>query len=66
MHTEEERFLARNLQEPSHLLLPFHLHQTLLLAQLGLPPLLSISARWRMFQKKVLDHQIALLKVPRR
>jgi hypothetical protein len=66
LHTEEERFLARNLQGPSHLLLLFHLHQTFLLAQLGLPPLLSLPAKWRMLQKKVLDHQIAPLKVPRR
>jgi hypothetical protein len=62
----EEKFLAKNPQELSHPLLLFHLHRTLLLAQLGLPLLLSVLAKWRMLQKKVLDHQIAPLKVPRR
>jgi hypothetical protein len=62
----EEKLLARNLQEPNHLLLPFHLHRMLLLTQLGLPLLPSMLARWRMFQRKVLDCQIAPLKVPRR
>jgi hypothetical protein len=66
LRIEEEKFLARNLQGPSHLLLPFHLHRTLLLAQLGLPLLPSMLARWQMLQRKVLDHQIAPLKVPRR
>jgi hypothetical protein len=66
LRTEEERFLARNLQGPSHLLLPFHLHWMLLLAQLGLPLLPSMLARWRMLQKKVLDRQFAPLKVPRK
>jgi hypothetical protein len=48
LRTEEEKFLAKNLQGPSHLLLPFHLRRMLLLAQLGflLPP--SLLARWRM------------------
>jgi hypothetical protein len=65
LHTEEEKLLAKNLQGPSHLLLPSHLRQTLLLVQLGLP-LLNMLARWRMLQRKVLDHQIAPLEVPRR
>jgi hypothetical protein len=66
MRTEEEKLLARNLQEPNHLLLPFHLHRMLLLVQLGPPLLLNMLARWRMIQRKVLDHQIAPLEVPRR
>jgi hypothetical protein len=55
LRTEEEKLLARNLQELNHLLLPFHLHRMLLPAQLGLPLLPSMLARWRMFQRKVLD-----------
>jgi hypothetical protein len=66
LHTEEEKLLARNPQGPNHLLLPSHLRQTLLLVQLGLPLLLNMLARWRMLQRKVLDHQIAPLEVPRR
>jgi hypothetical protein len=56
LRTEEERFLARNLQGPSHLLLPFHLRRMLLLGQLGFLLLPSMLARWRMLQRKVLDH----------
>jgi hypothetical protein len=66
LRTGEEKFLARNLQGPSHLLLPFRLPLTLLSAQLGLPLLPNVLARWRMLQRKMLDHQTALLKVPRR
>jgi hypothetical protein len=66
LHTEEEKFLARNLQGPSHLLLPFHLHWTFQPAQLGSQLLPSMLAMWLMLQRKMLDCQIAPLKVPRR
>jgi hypothetical protein len=62
----EEKFLAKNLQGPSHLLLPFRLHLMLLSAQLGLPLLPNRLVRWRMLQRKLLDHWTAPLEMPGR
>jgi hypothetical protein len=66
LRTGEEKFLAKNLQGLSHLLLPYHLHLTLLSTQLDLPLLPNGLIRWRMLQRKLLDRQTALLEVPGR